>query len=70
MVAVFGDVKEKDDYTHPLGPEENFNESMYFNFFDHKRGQGGFARIERQRGRPTNSKALPVSSVRIHARRR
>ena len=45
MVAVFGDVKEKDDYTHPLGPEENFNESMYFNFFDHKRGQGGFARI-------------------------
>jgi hypothetical protein len=45
MVAVYGDVQAKDDYTHPLGPEQHFNESMYFNFFDHKRGAGGFARI-------------------------
>ena len=45
MVAVYGNIEAKDDYTHPLGPEENFNESMYFNFFDHARGQGGFVRI-------------------------
>ena len=45
MVAVFGNVKEQDDYTHTTGPEENFNESMYFNFFDHGRGRGGFVRI-------------------------
>jgi len=45
MVSVYGDIKAKDDYTHALGPEENFNESMYFNFFDHGRGYGGFLRI-------------------------
>ena len=45
MVAVYGDVQAKDDYTHPLGTETNFNESMYFNFFDHARRQGGFMRI-------------------------
>jgi hypothetical protein len=45
MVAVFGNLQPQDDYTHELGPEENFNESMYFNFFDPGRGDGGFARI-------------------------
>jgi hypothetical protein len=35
----------EDDYTHPLGPESNFNESMYFNFFDPERSLGGFVRI-------------------------
>ena len=28
MVAIFGDITGKDDYTHPLGPESNFNESV------------------------------------------
>ena len=45
MVAVFGNIQTKDDYTHELGPEENFNESMYFNFFDQRAGSGGFLRI-------------------------
>jgi hypothetical protein len=45
MVAVYGNVRAEDDYTHPLGPEENFNESMYFNFFDRSRDCGGFVRI-------------------------
>jgi len=45
MVAVYGDVQTQDDYTHSLGPESNFNESMYFNFFDQQRRQGGFVRI-------------------------
>ncbi len=45
MVAVYGDIEAQDDYTHPLGPESNFNESMYFNFFDQARGAGGFLRI-------------------------
>jgi hypothetical protein len=35
----------EDDYTHPLGPESNFNESMYFNFFDRTRSLGGFLRL-------------------------
>jgi hypothetical protein len=30
---------------HALGPEGNFNESMYFNFFDARQGYGGFVRI-------------------------
>ncbi|MEX0785690.1 MAG: hypothetical protein WD939_03545 [Dehalococcoidia bacterium] len=45
MVAVYGNIQTQDDYTHPLGPEENFNESMYFNFFDQAKGLGGFLRI-------------------------
>ncbi len=45
MVAVVGNIQAKDDYTHPLGPESNFNESMYFNFFDRGKGLGGFLRV-------------------------
>jgi hypothetical protein len=45
MVSVYGDIQAKDEFTHPLGPEKNFNESMYFNFFDGERGYGGFLRI-------------------------
>ena len=43
--AVYGDIKPSDDYTHPLGPEPNFNDSMYFNFFDNGKGLGGFLRV-------------------------
>ncbi|MBI2766562.1 MAG: hypothetical protein HYX53_11720 [Chloroflexi bacterium] len=45
MVTIVGNVKAEDDYTHPLGPEENFNESVYFNFFDRAKQLGGFLRI-------------------------
>ncbi len=45
MVTIIGNVKPEDDYTHPLGPEENFNESVYFNFFDPAQQLGGFLRI-------------------------
>jgi len=45
MVSVYGDIAAKDDFTHPLGPETNFNESMYFNFFDNGKRLGGFLRI-------------------------
>lgn len=45
MVTIVGNVKPEDDYTHPLGPEENFNESVYFNFFDKDQQLGGFVRI-------------------------
>jgi hypothetical protein len=42
---VFGDIQPSDDYTHALGPEKNFNESMYFNFFDVAAQRGGFLRL-------------------------
>lgn len=45
MAKIVGNVKPEDDYTHPLGPEKNFNESVYFNFFDPRQGRGGFVRI-------------------------
>lgn len=45
MAKVVGDIQAQDEYTHPLGSEVNFNESMYFNFFDQKRRMGGFTRI-------------------------
>ena len=44
-IAIYGNLKAEDDYTHELGPEENFNESVYFNFFDPKQNRGGFVRI-------------------------
>jgi hypothetical protein len=34
-----------DEYMHELGPEPNFNESMYFNAYDPDRRLGGFFRI-------------------------
>lgn len=49
MVNIVGNVKPEDDYTHPLGPEENFNESVYFNFFDRAHNRGGFIRVGNRR---------------------
>lgn len=45
MVRIVGNLRPEDDYPHPLGPEEHFNESVYFNFFDRERRLGGFLRI-------------------------
>ena len=45
MVKIVGNVRAQDDFTHPLGPEENFNESVYFNFFDRTQNAGGFIRM-------------------------
>src|SRR5262245_55080279 len=42
---IIGNVKPEDDYTHPLGPEPNFTESVSFNFFDRQQNRGGFVRI-------------------------
>ena len=44
-IQIFGNLTPEDDYTHELGPEENFNESIYFNFFDREQNRGGFVRI-------------------------
>ena len=40
MVKIYGNLKPEDDYTHELGPEDNFNESVYFNFFDREQNRG------------------------------
>lgn len=45
MVRLIGNITPQDDYTHELGPEENFNESVYFNFFDPIQNRGGFVRM-------------------------
>ena len=45
MVRLIGNIKAEDDYTHELGPEPNFNESVYFNFFDPSLNRGGFVRM-------------------------
>src|SRR3989304_2028085 len=56
---VYGDIKPQDDYTHPLGTEPNFNDSMYFNFFDNAKNFGGFMRI----GNRANEKYAEVTLV-------
>jgi hypothetical protein len=45
VARIIGNLSPEDDFTHPLGPEPNFNESMYFNFFDRARSLGGFVRL-------------------------
>jgi hypothetical protein len=45
MAKIVGNLKPEDDHTHPVGPEENFNESVYFNFFDRAQQLGGFVRM-------------------------
>jgi hypothetical protein len=44
-IRIYGNLRAEDDYTHELGPEENFNESVYFNFFDPVQNRGGFVRM-------------------------
>jgi hypothetical protein len=38
-------LEPQDEYMHELGPESNFNESMYFNVYDPKNEVGGFFRL-------------------------
>ncbi|MFQ5698032.1 MAG: hypothetical protein ACE5IL_07075 [Myxococcota bacterium] len=45
MAKVLGNIRPDDDCMHPLGPEPNFNESMYFNFFDTRQRLGGWFRM-------------------------
>jgi len=45
VAKIIGNLVAEDDYTHPLGEETNFNESMYFNFFDPDQSVGGFLRL-------------------------
>jgi len=45
LAQIIGNIVPEDDYTHPLGEEPNFNESMYFNFFDPEQSIGGFVRL-------------------------
>jgi hypothetical protein len=45
MATIVGNLRPEDDYLHALGPEPNFNESMYFNFFDPERRLGGWMRL-------------------------
>jgi hypothetical protein len=45
VAKIIGNLTPQDDFMHPLGPEPNFNESMYFNFFDARRQLGGFVRL-------------------------
>jgi hypothetical protein len=37
-------LEPQDEYMHELGPEPNFNESMYFNLYDPDQGVGGWFR--------------------------
>ena len=38
-------LEPRDEYMHELGLEPNFNESMYFNFYDPSKLLGGFVRV-------------------------
>ncbi len=50
-------VKPEDDYMHANTGESNFNESMYFNFYDRKQKLGGFVRV----GNRANEKYAEVT---------
>ena len=38
-------LEERDEFTHPIEAEKNFNESMYINLFDHVQQIGGWFRV-------------------------
>ncbi len=44
-MASFRPIEEQDEFTHAPTAEPNYNESMYFNFFNHEEPSGGFVRI-------------------------
>ena len=73
MARIVGNLVPEDDYTHPLGPEPNFNESMYFNFFDRERRIGGFVRLGNRanegRAEKTVTLYLPDGRVLFHFER-
>jgi hypothetical protein len=60
-------LEPRDDYPHPVGPEPNFNESMYFHFHDPVQGIGGFLRLANRpnegRGERTVCLYLPGGDV-------
>jgi len=45
VAKIIGNIEPEDDYMHELGPEPNFNESAYYNFFDTKQSLGGWFRL-------------------------
>ncbi len=59
MLKIVGNLRPEDDYTHPLGPEPNFSESVYFNFFDRAQNRGGFVRI----GNRANERQAEVTVI-------
>jgi hypothetical protein len=62
-----------DEYLHELGPEPNFNESMYFNLYDPTTRVGGFFRLANRanegRGEMTACVYLPDGRVAFMFRR-
>lgn len=60
-------MRPEDDYTHPVGPEPHFNESMYVHFNDPVARLGGFLRIANRpnegRGEVTVCLFLPDGSL-------
>lgn len=60
-------MRPEDDYTHPVGSEPNFNESMYFHFHDPGQQVGGFLRLANRpnegRGEMTVCLYLPDGAV-------
>jgi hypothetical protein len=73
MARIIGSLTPEDDYNHPLGPDPNFNESMYFNFFDRERALGGFVRLGNRanegRAEKTVALYLPDGRVLFHFER-
>jgi len=60
-------LEPQDEYLHELGPEETFNESMYFNLYDPANNLGGFFRLANRanegRGEMTVCLYLPDGRV-------
>ncbi len=73
MARILGNVAPEDEFTHPPGEASNFNESMYFNFFDGALRVGGWMRIGNRpnegRAEVSNCLYLPDGRVLFQFRR-
>ena len=45
LPVVLGNIVPSDDWCHRAGNEANYNESVYYNFFDRSLALGGFVRM-------------------------
>jgi len=73
FAKIIGNIRPEDEYMHELGPEPNFNESMYFNFFDAAQSIGGFVRLgnraNEHRAEMTTTVFLPDGRVLFNFKR-
>ena len=65
MAAMKLRLEPSDEYMHPLESATNFNESMYFNFYDPSERMGGWVRLGNRANEGYAEMTKPKSSPKL-----